>query len=196
MCFREGGVAQYRSLPLSWYEDQHDHASTDCQPGMAGTTVHEIKGCASFDVAPQVELHTFSFCAVNHRPYLKSVTCLPQIQIGCQTDYLSAEEVMRAPSVHVRFPVCSEMMQVWNLWGGLIYIIAPPKTHVQDAEVTVQVAVLAPYYKSGESLVGETFVTRVHGSDTHSVQLSIIWLCVLDTKTSNLNMEIYNLTLI
>lgn len=41
-------------------------------------------------------------------------------------------------------------MQVWNLWGGLIYLIAPRGARVDGAEVTVQVAVPAPYYKSGE----------------------------------------------
>lgn len=41
-------------------------------------------------------------------------------------------------------------MEVWNLWGGLIYLIAPTNAHVDGAEVTVQVAVSAPYYKSGE----------------------------------------------
>lgn len=46
-------------------------------------------------------------------------------------------------------------MQVWNLWGGLIYLLAPPKTQVQGVEVTVQQAVLAPYYKSGESVEGK-----------------------------------------
>ena len=47
------------------------------------------------------------------------------------------------------------MMQVWNLWGGLIYLLAPPKTQVEGLEVTVQMAVPAPYYKSGECVVGE-----------------------------------------
>lgn len=42
------------------------------------------------------------------------------------------------------------MMQVWNLWGGLIYLIAPREARVEGAEVTVQAAVPAPYYKSGE----------------------------------------------
>lgn len=39
---------------------------------------------------------------------------------------------------------------MWNLWGGLIYLLAPPKTQVVGAEVKVQMAVLAPYYKTGE----------------------------------------------
>lgn len=52
--------------------------------------------------------------------------------------------------MHEQFPVTSEMMQVWNLWGGLIYLIAPSNVQVDEAEVTVQDAVLAPYYKSGE----------------------------------------------
>uniref|UniRef100_A0A8C9ZVJ9 Peptidase M60 domain-containing protein n=1 Tax=Sander lucioperca TaxID=283035 RepID=A0A8C9ZVJ9_SANLU len=73
------------------------------------------------------------------------------IQIGCQTDILKADELKRAPSVCERFPVTTEKMQVSNLWGGLIYLLAPPNTKVEEAEVIVQMAVLAPYYKSGES---------------------------------------------
>lgn len=51
--------------------------------------------------------------------------------------------------MHEHFPITSEEMQVWNLWGGLIYLIAPPNAKVEEAEVTVQAAVPAPYYKSG-----------------------------------------------
>ena len=47
------------------------------------------------------------------------------------------------------FSVTTEKMEVVNLWGGLIYLVAPPETKVEGAEVTVQKAVLAPYYKSG-----------------------------------------------
>ncbi|KAK9520529.1 hypothetical protein VZT92_020409 [Zoarces viviparus] len=71
------------------------------------------------------------------------------ILIGCQTDYLDAEELKRAPYVHEQFLVTSEKMQVWNLWGGLIYLLAPPNTKVEGEEVIVQMAVPAPYYKSG-----------------------------------------------
>uniref|UniRef100_A0A3Q2FYT3 TRPM8 channel-associated factor homolog n=1 Tax=Cyprinodon variegatus TaxID=28743 RepID=A0A3Q2FYT3_CYPVA len=90
-------------------------------------------------------------------PGMKTFVAIPaeiinkkwQIQIGCQTDGLNAAELKRAPHVHVRFPVISEMTQVWNLWGGLIYLVAPPKTEAQGLEVVVQMAVPAPYYKSG-----------------------------------------------
>lgn len=72
-----------------------------------------------------------------------------KVQVGCQTDTLAHEALKRAPTVFVRVPITSEMMQVYNLWGGLIYLIAPPKTQVTGAEVVVQVSVPAPYYKSG-----------------------------------------------
>ncbi|XP_071351951.1 TRPM8 channel-associated factor homolog [Trachinotus anak] len=72
-----------------------------------------------------------------------------KVQIGCQTDKLDAAELKRASCVHEQFPITSEMMQVWNLWGGLIYLVAPPKTQVEGVEVVVQIAVPAPYYKSG-----------------------------------------------
>ncbi|XP_068562943.1 TRPM8 channel-associated factor homolog [Cebidichthys violaceus] len=71
------------------------------------------------------------------------------IQIGCQTDYLDKKELKRAPRVYEHFPVTSEKMQVWNLWGGLIYLVAPPNTKVEGEEVIVRKAVPAPYYKSG-----------------------------------------------
>ncbi|CAJ1066156.1 TRPM8 channel-associated factor homolog [Xyrichtys novacula] len=78
-----------------------------------------------------------------------------QVQIGCQTDRLKHESLKRAPRVHERFPVTSEMMLVHNLWGGLIYLIAPPKTKEEGLEVTVQIAVPAPYYKSGVTTPAE-----------------------------------------
>uniref|UniRef100_UPI003AAB2FEB TRPM8 channel-associated factor homolog n=1 Tax=Centroberyx gerrardi TaxID=166262 RepID=UPI003AAB2FEB len=79
-----------------------------------------------------------------------------KVQIGCQTDYLGhLTELKRAQVVHEVFDVTTEMMQVWNLWGGLIYLVAPPNTQVEGAEVTVQMAVLAPYYKSGVTTAAE-----------------------------------------
>lgn len=51
----------------------------------------------------------------------------------------------------MRVPITSEEMEVHNLWGGLIYLLAPPQTRVTGVEMVVQQAVLAPYYKSGES---------------------------------------------
>ncbi|XP_029704826.1 TRPM8 channel-associated factor homolog [Takifugu rubripes] len=72
-----------------------------------------------------------------------------KLQIGCQTDYLSHQQLIRAPSVHLRVPITSEKMQVQNLWGGLIYLLAPSQTRVTGVEMVVQQAVLAPYYKSG-----------------------------------------------
>lgn len=56
----------------------------------------------------------------------------------------------RAPRVYEKFPITKEKMQVWNLWGGLIYLVAPPDSKVEGAEVIVQTAATAPYYKSGE----------------------------------------------
>ncbi|KAG7235941.1 hypothetical protein INR49_001744 [Caranx melampygus] len=48
-----------------------------------------------------------------------------KVQIGCQTDKLKGEKLKRAPSVHERFSVTSEMMQVWNLWGGAHLPVGP-----------------------------------------------------------------------
>ncbi|XP_037837672.1 TRPM8 channel-associated factor homolog isoform X2 [Kryptolebias marmoratus] len=72
-----------------------------------------------------------------------------KIQIGCQSDRLyDREEYYRPPVVIKTFPVTSERMQVWNVWGGLIYLVAPPNVTANE-EVVVEVAVSAPYYKSG-----------------------------------------------
>ncbi|XP_078023432.1 TRPM8 channel-associated factor homolog isoform X1 [Epinephelus lanceolatus] len=83
-----------------------------------------------------------------------------QIQIGCQSDHLGHAELKRAPSVVERFAVTAEKMQVWNLWGGLIYLVAPPNTKVEGAEVIVQKAVAAPYYKSGVTTAADWSLLR------------------------------------
>ncbi|XP_010768591.1 protein FAM115-like [Notothenia coriiceps] len=82
------------------------------------------------------------------------------IQIGCQTDYLEHDELKRARSVHERFPVTAEKMQVWNLWGGLIYLVAPPNTKMEGVEVVVSLAVRAPYYKSGVTTAADWLSLR------------------------------------
>ncbi|XP_074497440.1 TRPM8 channel-associated factor homolog [Sebastes fasciatus] len=101
-----------------------------------------------------------------------------KIQIGCQTDYLNAGELKRAPSVHERFPITSEMMQVSNLWGGLIYLVAPPKTQVEGVEVTVQMAVPAPYYKFGVTTVADWSMLRTAPSPWAELEFENIILTV------------------
>uniref|UniRef100_A0A673BDW0 Peptidase M60 domain-containing protein n=1 Tax=Sphaeramia orbicularis TaxID=375764 RepID=A0A673BDW0_9TELE len=90
----------------------------------------------------------------------RSLRIYLQVQVGCQTDKLNAEELKRAPCVHERFPISSEMMHVRNLWGGLIYLVAPPKTRVEGVEVIVQIAVPAPYYKSGVTTAADWSLLR------------------------------------
>ncbi|XP_066522118.1 TRPM8 channel-associated factor homolog isoform X2 [Hoplias malabaricus] len=76
------------------------------------------------------------------------------LQIGCQTDHLGRADVLkRAPVVHERFALDKEMPQMWNLWGGLIYFVAPPNSKVDGVEIVIQTAVRAPYYKSGVTSV-------------------------------------------
>ncbi|KAL1278902.1 hypothetical protein QQF64_025575 [Cirrhinus molitorella] len=84
-----------------------------------------------------------------------------QVQLGCQTDNIGKAEVLkRAPVVHQRFPLNADKVQVYNLWGGLIYIIAPPQSKVNGVEIVVQDAVQAPYFKSGETSVAD-WVDRI-----------------------------------
>ncbi|XP_062872473.1 TRPM8 channel-associated factor homolog [Trichomycterus rosablanca] len=79
-----------------------------------------------------------------------------KLQIGCQTDNLSNADVLRrAPVVHTRFPLDKEMVQVSNLWGGLIFLISPSTSKVKGAEFVVQTSIRAPYYKSGVTTVAD-----------------------------------------
>ncbi|XP_017286118.1 TRPM8 channel-associated factor homolog [Kryptolebias marmoratus] len=109
-----------------------------------------------------------------------------QIQIGCQTDRLNAAELKRPPRVHERFPVTSEMMQVWNLWGGLIYLVAPPKTQAQGVEATVQMAVPAPYYKSGVTTAADWSLLRTAPSPWAELEFDNIILTVPSKAVRNL----------
>ncbi|XP_076023439.1 TRPM8 channel-associated factor homolog [Genypterus blacodes] len=101
-----------------------------------------------------------------------------KVQIGCQTDHLKAKELKRAPRVHDRFPITDEMMQVWNLWGGLLYLVAPPNTKVAGAEVKVQMAVTAPYYKSGVTTPAEWSLLRTAPSPWAELEFDNIILTV------------------
>ncbi|KAL2095902.1 hypothetical protein ACEWY4_008050 [Coilia grayii] len=86
-----------------------------------------------------------------------------RVRIGCQSDNLRKADVLkRAPVVCESFPVDNDIVQVWNLWGGLIYLVAPRQCEVMDAEVVVQKAVRAPYYKSGETSVNDWVNTIRH----------------------------------
>ncbi|XP_046891485.1 TRPM8 channel-associated factor homolog [Hypomesus transpacificus] len=102
-----------------------------------------------------------------------------KVQIGCQTDYIgNSSELRRAPSVCQKVPVDSEMMQVWNLWGGLIYLVAPPNTEVDGAEVIVQVAIPAPYYKSGVTTLADWMTLRTAPSPWAELEFDNIILTV------------------
>ncbi|XP_048872273.1 TRPM8 channel-associated factor homolog [Brienomyrus brachyistius] len=77
-----------------------------------------------------------------------------QVQIGCHTDDLShLNELKRAPVATRRFPVKSERVNVSSLWGGLLYLIVPPKSQLGSLHIVVENAVKAPYFKLGLSTV-------------------------------------------
>ncbi|XP_049911036.1 TRPM8 channel-associated factor homolog [Epinephelus moara] len=109
------------------------------------------------------------------------------VQIGCQTDHLNAGVLKRAPRVHDRFSVTSEMMQVWNLWGGLIYLIAPPRTQVEGVEVIVQMAVPAPYYKSGVTTAADWSLLRTAPAPWAELEFENIVLTVPSDAVRNLD---------
>uniref|UniRef100_A0A8C5B255 TRPM8 channel-associated factor homolog n=1 Tax=Gadus morhua TaxID=8049 RepID=A0A8C5B255_GADMO len=102
-------------------------------------------------------------------PGMKTYISLPaqivnkgwMVQIGCQTDNLDhLKELRRAPCVHKTFRITKPMMQVWNLWGGLLYLVAPPDTQVEGLKVTVERAVLSPYFQSGVTTPAEWALMR------------------------------------
>ncbi|KAJ8369061.1 hypothetical protein SKAU_G00090890 [Synaphobranchus kaupii] len=77
-----------------------------------------------------------------------------KVQIGCQTDNIGRSPVLkRATVVYERFDIDSEMIQVFNLWGGLIYLVAPSRSEEGELEIIVEKAIPAPYYKSGVTTV-------------------------------------------
>ncbi|KAM9732876.1 TRPM8 channel-associated factor homolog isoform 1-T3 [Menidia menidia] len=128
-------------------------------------------------------------------PGMKTFVAIPtgivnkgwQIQIGCQTDQLNAAELKRAPRVHERFPATSEMVQVWNLWGGLIYLVAPPTTKAEGLEVVVQMAVPAPYYKSGVTTASDWSLVRTAPSPWAELEFDNIILTVPSDAVRNLD---------
>ncbi|XP_036976214.1 TRPM8 channel-associated factor homolog isoform X2 [Acanthopagrus latus] len=128
-------------------------------------------------------------------PGMKTYISLPEeivnkdwkIQIGCQTDHLCHEVLLRAPHVHEQFPVTSNMMQVWNLWGGLIYLVSPPNTQVEGLEVTVQMAVPAPYYKSGVTTAAQWSLLRTAPSPWAELEFDNIILTVPSKAIRNLD---------
>ncbi|XP_028321264.1 TRPM8 channel-associated factor homolog [Gouania willdenowi] len=101
-----------------------------------------------------------------------------KVQIGCQTDLLKAAVLKRAPCVHVQFPVKLNRVKVHNLWGGLIYLVAPPKCKVKGLEVVVQKAVPAPYYKSGVTTLEEWASLRTAPSPWAELEFENIILTV------------------
>uniref|UniRef100_A0A669BCQ3 Peptidase M60 domain-containing protein n=1 Tax=Oreochromis niloticus TaxID=8128 RepID=A0A669BCQ3_ORENI len=120
-------------------------------------------------------------------PGMKTIVVIPaeiinknwKIQIGCQTDDLhDKDELKRPPRVCERFPVTSEMMHVCNLWGGLIYLVAPPNTQVKGLEIVVKKAVTAPYYKSGVTTATEWLTLRTAPSPWAELEFENIVLTV------------------
>ncbi|XP_028321260.1 TRPM8 channel-associated factor homolog [Gouania willdenowi] len=100
------------------------------------------------------------------------------VQIGCQTDYLKHEVLKRAPVVHERFHVTSEKIQVWNLWGGLIYLVAPPASKVEGEEVIVEAAVAAPYYRFGVTTEADWLSQRASPSPWAEMEFDNVILTV------------------
>ncbi|KAK5868482.1 hypothetical protein PBY51_009491 [Eleginops maclovinus] len=157
-------------------------------PLMAVVYNHRIK--IDVDTAAEEWISTGLFLS----PGMKTYIAMPEeivnkgwkIQIGCQTDRLNAGVIKRAPCVHARLSITEQMMQVWNLWGGLIYLVAPAKAKVDGLEVTVQMAVPAPYYKSGVTTLAEWSLLRTAPSPWAELEFDNIILTVPSDVVRNL----------
>uniref|UniRef100_A0A4W6DRZ1 Peptidase M60 domain-containing protein n=1 Tax=Lates calcarifer TaxID=8187 RepID=A0A4W6DRZ1_LATCA len=153
-------------------------------PQVAKTRHSSMVSIVLFHAKPEEQKSTLSHCTAIVE-VTKTFSALvithflfSQIQIGCQTDYLDAEELKRAPSVHASFPITAMKMQVGNLWGGLIYLVAPPDVKVEGAEIIVQKAVLAPYYKSGVTTAADWSSLRTAPSPWAELEFDNIVLTV------------------
>ncbi|XP_040199095.1 TRPM8 channel-associated factor homolog [Rana temporaria] len=75
-----------------------------------------------------------------------------QVQVGCQSDNLSAaEEFYRAPVVIHRKDVHGEKVKMSCIWGGLVYIIVKAKSQLGRIPVTVYGAEHAPTFIKGQT---------------------------------------------
>ncbi|KAH0617172.1 hypothetical protein JD844_028917, partial [Phrynosoma platyrhinos] len=84
-------------------------------------------------------------------PPAKTATLLfPSTVLGAK---LQADEVKRPPVVVRRFEVESLKVEISSLWGGLLYIIVPEKSSMGFISVTIEGAIMSPYFKHGETSI-------------------------------------------
>ncbi|XP_063288364.1 TRPM8 channel-associated factor homolog [Pelobates fuscus] len=75
-----------------------------------------------------------------------------EVQVGCHSDDLSnLPELKRPPFVTQRYAVTQTTLQVSNIFGGLLYVIIPKGCNLGQIMISIEEAVLAPYFKHGET---------------------------------------------
>lgn len=75
-----------------------------------------------------------------------------QVQVGCQSDDLSAaEELCRAPVVVHRKNIVNEKVVISSVWGGLLYIVVKGKSQLGIVPVIVFGAEPAPTFIKGKT---------------------------------------------
>ncbi|XP_075041972.1 TRPM8 channel-associated factor homolog [Mixophyes fleayi] len=75
-----------------------------------------------------------------------------QVQIGSHSDNLTyLSELKRPPVVVQRYAVDKVTLPVSSIFGGLIYIIIPEERDLGNIQISIEDAVLAPYFKNGET---------------------------------------------
>ncbi|XP_075711245.1 TRPM8 channel-associated factor homolog [Rhinoderma darwinii] len=77
-----------------------------------------------------------------------------QVQVGCQSDDLSAAvELCRAPVVVHKKDVVGEKVVISCIWGGLLYVIVTGKSQLGIVPVTIYGAEPAPTFIKGQTSV-------------------------------------------
>ncbi|XP_069469190.1 TRPM8 channel-associated factor homolog [Ambystoma mexicanum] len=75
-----------------------------------------------------------------------------QVQVGCHSDDLKDVGYLKRPPLAIeRYSVNKKVLSVFSVWGGLVYIIVPQGRQLGQVSLTIQGAVLAPFYKRGET---------------------------------------------
>ncbi|KAH0508905.1 TRPM8 channel-associated factor 3 [Microtus ochrogaster] len=75
-----------------------------------------------------------------------------KVLIGCHTDNISeAKAYNRPPVMTYTHDLNESPKSISWLYGGLLYIVVPPKYNQDNVSITISGAVSAPYYRMGET---------------------------------------------
>jgi len=124
------------------------------------------------------------------------------ILVGAHTDHLwNKNTLSRHPVIYRTFPADSTTFSVGNAFGGAVYVRVPAGSTLGEFNVTIEHAVLAPYWKQGETSLALWNSTLRHypapWAEIESDQfiLSVPSGDIRDFDTPNATMEFWDLAL-